>query len=57
MDGGAWWAAVHGVARSRTRLSDFHFLFRFVKAIAETLKVGMCLVCQNSKDASMAEAG
>ena len=23
MDGGAWWAAVHGVARSRTRLSDF----------------------------------
>ena len=26
MDGGAWWAAVHGVARSRTRLSDFtHF--------------------------------
>ena len=22
MDGGAWWAAVHGVARSRTRLSD-----------------------------------
>ena len=25
MDGGAWWAAVHGVARSRTRLSDFTF--------------------------------
>ena len=23
MDGGAWWAAVHGVARSRTRLRDF----------------------------------
>ena len=23
MDGGAWWAAVHGVARSQTRLSDF----------------------------------
>ena len=23
MDGGAWWAAVHGVTRSRTRLSDF----------------------------------
>ena len=23
MDGGAWWAAVHGVAESRTRLSDF----------------------------------
>ena len=26
MDGGAWWAAVHGVAKSWTRLSDFTFL-------------------------------
>ena len=25
MDGGAWWAAVHGVAKSRTQLSDFTF--------------------------------
>ena len=29
MDGGAWWAAVHGVAKSRTRLRDFTFLFHF----------------------------
>ena len=29
MDGGAWWAAVHGVARSRTRLSSFTFPFHF----------------------------
>ena len=29
MDGGAWWAAVHGVARSRTWLSDFTFTFHF----------------------------
>ena len=29
MDGGAWWAAVHGVAKSRTRLRDFTFTFRF----------------------------
>ena len=29
MDGGAWWAAVHGVAKSRTRLSDFTFTFTF----------------------------
>ena len=29
MDGGAWWAAVHGVAKSWTRLSDFTFTFRF----------------------------
>ena len=27
MDGGAWWAAVHGVAKSRTQLSDFPFTF------------------------------
>ena len=29
MAGGAWWAAVHGVATSRTRLSDFTFTFHF----------------------------
>ena len=29
MDGGAWWAAVHGVAKSRRRLNDFTFTFRF----------------------------
>ena len=29
MDGGAWWAAVHGVARSQPRLSDFTFSFHF----------------------------
>ena len=29
MGGGAWWAEVHGVAKSRTRLSDFAFTFHF----------------------------
>ena len=29
MDGGAWWAAVRGVAEDRTRLSDFTFTFQF----------------------------
>ena len=29
MDGEAWWAAVHGVAKSRTQLSDFIFTFHF----------------------------
>ena len=29
MGGGAWWAAVHGVTKSRTRLSDFTFTFHF----------------------------
>ena len=29
MDGGAWWAAVHGVAKSQTQLSNFPFTFHF----------------------------
>jgi len=29
MDGGAWWAAVHGVPKSQTPLSDFTFTFHF----------------------------
>ena len=29
MDGGGWWAAVYGVAKSQTRLSDFTFTFHF----------------------------
>ena len=29
MDGGAWWAAVHAVAKSQTRLSEFTFTFHF----------------------------
>ena len=29
MDGGGWWTPVHGVAKSRTQLSDFPFTFHF----------------------------
>ena len=29
MDGGAWWAAVHWVAKTQTRLSNFTFTFHF----------------------------
>ena len=36
MGGGAWWAAVHGVARSRTRLSDFTFTFHIHASEKET---------------------
>ena len=31
MDGGAWWATVHGVAKSQTQLSDFTFTFTLVR--------------------------
>ena len=37
MDGGAWWATVHGVTKSRTRLSDFTFTFRV--EMTEILKI------------------
>ena len=30
MDGGAWWATVHGVAKSRTRLSHLTFMASFI---------------------------
>ena len=30
MDGGAWWAAVHEVAKSRTQLSDFTFIYIYI---------------------------
>ena len=36
MDGGAWWAAVHGGAEGRTRLSDFTFTFHFHALEKET---------------------
>ena len=29
MDGRAWWATVHGIAKSQTRLRDFTFIFHF----------------------------
>ena len=38
MDGGAWWAAVHGVAKSQTQLSDFTFTF-----ITEVIKLELGL--------------
>ena len=36
MDGGAWWAVVHGVAKSPTRLSDFTLTFHFYALEKET---------------------
>ena len=36
MGGGAWWATVHGVAKSQTRLSNFTFTFHFNALEKET---------------------
>ena len=30
MDGGAWWATVHGIKKNQPRLSDFTFTFTFI---------------------------
>ena len=40
MDGGAWYAIVHGVAKSQTRLSDFTFTFflSFLQYLGEVIE-------------------
>ena len=48
MDRGAWWAAVHGVAKSRTRLSDFTFHFHALEKEMATHSKCSCL--QNPRD-------
>ena len=39
MDGGAWWATVHGVAKSRTRLSDFTFKHSYYRRSSRHLEM------------------
>ena len=46
MDGGAWWAAVHGVAESRTRLSDFTLFFHFHASENEMATHSSVLACR-----------
>ena len=46
MDGGAWKAAVHGVAKSRTRLSDFTFTFHFHALEKEMATHSSVLACR-----------
>ena len=52
MDRGAWWAAVHGVAKSRTRLNDFTFTFHFsLSCIGEGNGNPLqCSCLENSRD-------
>ena len=50
MDGGAWWATVYGVAKSRTRLSNFTSLhFTWYRVIKDKL-IGASLVAQMVKN-------
>ena len=49
MDGGAWWAAVHGVTKSRTRLSDCTFTFHF-HALEKEMAIHSCSCLENPRD-------
>ena len=50
MDGGAWQAAVHGVAKSRTRLTDFTFTFQFHALEKEMATHSSTLAWKNPMD-------
>ena len=50
MDGGTWWAAVHGVARSWTQLSDFTFPFHFHTLEKEMVTHSSVLGLENPRD-------
>ena len=46
MDRGAWWAAVHGVAKSRAQLSNFTFTFHFHALEKEMATHSSVLACR-----------
>ena len=50
MGGGAWWAAVHGVAKSRTRLGDFTFTFHFPALEKEMAPHSSVTCLENPRD-------
>ena len=50
MDGRAWLAAVHGVAKSRARLSDFTFTFHFHELEKEMATYSSILGLENPRD-------
>ena len=50
MDRGAWWAVVHGVAGSQTRLSDFTFTFHFHALEKEMATHSSVLALKNPRD-------
>ena len=48
MDGGAWWAAIHGVATGWAQLSDFTFTFHF-HALEKEMAIH-CSCLENPRD-------
>ena len=55
MDGGAWWATVHGVEKSRTQLSDFTFTFfsRYTQSYDPKFLVCLKGIQENKKFATL----
>ena len=54
MDQGDWWATVHGVAESRTRLSDFTFTFHFsLSSVGESEIAQLCSALSDPMDCSL----
>ena len=49
MDGGGWWDAVHGVAKSLTRLRDVTFTFHF-HALDKEMATHSCSCLENPRD-------
>ena len=49
MDGGAWWATVHGVAKSQKQLSDFTFTFHF-HALEREMATHSCSCLESPRD-------
>ena len=50
MDGGAWWATVNGVSKSRTLLSDFTFTFHFSRIGEGDGNPLQCSCLENPRD-------
>jgi len=50
MDGGAWWAAVHGVTKSQTQLSDFTFFLSIVSVGEGNSNPLQCSCLENPMD-------
>ena len=55
MDGGGWWATVHGIAQSQTRLGDFTFFISIVPYGLEEAQAGIKIAGRNINNLKYAD--
>ena len=55
MDGGGWWATVHGIAQSQTRLGDFSFFISIVPYWLEEAQAGIKIAGRNVNNLKYAD--